>query len=210
VGQTARTFDGDRRQWDDHRGSGWQIPRRLPCESVTIKKKSARKSRRLEKGIRGYLPIEWLIKHNPEWEPTVSIFHWPIHTMSCLLHTVLRWGSDFCKTHCLPISMRDAVRNFVEPLQEGKVWEIEAEANANANAESGRTIAGVETTRKDHCREIQAGRQGRRCREIQAAGAERSRPPVPRSIGITRTFSKSRALRASMAMPPAKVQSIKD
>jgi hypothetical protein len=137
VGQTVRTFDGDRRQWDDHRGSGWQIPRRLPCESVTIKKKSARKSRRLEKGIRGYLPIEWLIKHNPKWEPTV-----------------LRWGSDFCKTHCLPISVRDAVRNFVEPLQEGKVWEIEAEAeaNADADAEPGETmIAGVGSTRKDHC-----------------------------------------------------------
>jgi hypothetical protein len=30
--------------------------------------------------------------------------------------------------------------------------------------------------RKDHCREIQPGRQGRRCREIQDAGAEGSRP----------------------------------
>jgi hypothetical protein len=59
VGQTARTFDGDRRWWDAHWGSGWQIPRRLPRESVTIKKRSARKSRRLEKDIRGYLPIEW-------------------------------------------------------------------------------------------------------------------------------------------------------
>jgi hypothetical protein len=43
---------------------------------------------RLERGISGYLPIEWLTKHNPEidWETGVSIFHWPIHTMSCLLH----------------------------------------------------------------------------------------------------------------------------
>jgi hypothetical protein len=32
-------------------------------------------------------------------------------------------------------------------LREGKVWEIEAEANANVDAESGRTIAGVESTR---------------------------------------------------------------
>jgi hypothetical protein len=97
--------------------------------------------------------------HNPEWEPTV-----------------LWWRTDFCKAHCLPISMRDAVRKFVELLQEGKAWEIEAEANANTDAELGRTIAGVESTRKDHCREIQPGRQGRQCREIQAAGAEGSRP----------------------------------
>jgi hypothetical protein len=31
--------------------------------------------------------------------------------------------------------MRDAVRKFVELLQEGKAWEIEAEANANVGAE---------------------------------------------------------------------------
>jgi hypothetical protein len=71
----------------------------------------------LEKGISGYLPIEWLTKHNPEidWETGV-----------------LRWRSDFCKSHCLPISMRDAVRNFVKLLREAKVWETEAEAEADA------------------------------------------------------------------------------
>jgi hypothetical protein len=35
---------------------------------------------------------------------------------------VLRWRkATFCKPHCLPISMRDAVRNFLKLLQVGKV-----------------------------------------------------------------------------------------
>jgi hypothetical protein len=63
---------------------------------------------KLEKGISGYLPVEWLTKHNPEidWQTGV-----------------LRWRSQYCKDHCLPVSMRDAVRNFVRMLRESKVWE---------------------------------------------------------------------------------------
>jgi hypothetical protein len=63
---------------------------------------------KLEKGISGYLPVEWLTKHNPEidWETGV-----------------LKWRSQYCKSHCLPVSMRDAVRNFVRMLRESKVWE---------------------------------------------------------------------------------------
>jgi hypothetical protein len=74
----------------------------------------------LEKGISAYLPIEWLTKHNPEidWETGV-----------------LRWRSDFCKSHCLPISMREAVRNFIKLLREAKVWETDAEAEADAETE---------------------------------------------------------------------------
>jgi hypothetical protein len=53
---------------------------------------------KLEKGISGYLPVAWLTKHNPEidWETGV-----------------LKWRSQYCKHHCLPVSMGDAVRNFV-------------------------------------------------------------------------------------------------
>jgi hypothetical protein len=84
----------------------------------------------LEKGISGYLPIEWLTKHNPEidWETGI-----------------LRWRSDFCKSHCLPLSMREAVRNFVKLLREAKVWETEAEAEAevDAEAEPGGKVAGT-------------------------------------------------------------------
>jgi hypothetical protein len=45
---------------------------------------------------------------------------------------VLRCRSDFCKAHCLPLSIRDAVRNFVKLLREAKIWETEAEADAEA------------------------------------------------------------------------------
>jgi hypothetical protein len=83
---------------------------------------------KLKKGINGYLPIEWLTKHNPEidWETGV-----------------LRWRSDVCTTHCLPLSMRDAVRNFVKLLREAKVRETEAEATAEADAEPGGKVAGA-------------------------------------------------------------------
>jgi hypothetical protein len=82
---------------------------------------------KLEKGIDGYLPIEWLTKHNPEidWETGV-----------------LRWRSDFCKSHCLPLSMRDAVRNFVKLLREAKVWETEADAKP------GGKVAGADNYRE--------------------------------------------------------------
>jgi hypothetical protein len=32
-------------------------------------------------------------------------------------------SGQYCKDHCLPVSMRDAVRNFVRMLRESKVWE---------------------------------------------------------------------------------------
>jgi hypothetical protein len=51
---------------------------------------------KLKRGISGYLPVEWLTKHNPE-------INWQTG--------VLRWRSQYCKNHCLPVSMRDAVRN---------------------------------------------------------------------------------------------------
>jgi hypothetical protein len=65
---------------------------------------------KLVKGISGYLPVEWLTRHNPEidWQTGV-----------------LKWRSQYCKHHCLPVSMRDAVRNFVKMLRESKVWEVD-------------------------------------------------------------------------------------
>jgi hypothetical protein len=38
---------------------------------------------RLERGISGYLPIEWLTKHNPEidWETGVDLIHWALSYM---------------------------------------------------------------------------------------------------------------------------------
>jgi hypothetical protein len=63
---------------------------------------------KLEKGISGYLPVEWLTKHNSEidWQTDVR-----------------RWRIQYCKDYCLPVSMRDAVRNLVRMLRASKVWE---------------------------------------------------------------------------------------
>jgi hypothetical protein len=79
---------------------------------------------KLEKSISGYLPVEWLTKHNPEidWETGV-----------------LKWRSQYCKSHCLPVSMRDAVRNFVKMLQESKVWETNG--NPDEVESSGKAAA---------------------------------------------------------------------
>jgi hypothetical protein len=63
------------------------------------------------------------------------------------------------KPICLPISMRDAVRNFLKLLQEGKVWKTEADAELGEKA----TSAG--STRKAN-----SGPAG------EAAGAEESGP----------------------------------
>jgi hypothetical protein len=75
---------------------------------------------KLERGISGYLPVEWLTKHNPEidWETGV-----------------LKWRSQYCKSHCLPVSMRDAVRNFVRMLRESKVWEYNGNPDDGASDE---------------------------------------------------------------------------
>jgi hypothetical protein len=69
---------------------------------------------KLERGISGYLPVEWLTKRNPE-------INWQTG--------VLRWRSQYCKDHCLPVSMRDAIRNFVRMLRESKVWETNGNPN---------------------------------------------------------------------------------
>jgi hypothetical protein len=52
-----------------------------------------------------------------------------------------RFGGEAtsAKTHCLPVSMRDAVRNFLKLLQEGKVWETEADAELGEKATSVRS-----------------------------------------------------------------------
>jgi hypothetical protein len=84
---------------------------------------------KLEKAISGYLPVEWLTKHNPgiDWETGV-----------------LKWRSQYCKGHCLLVSMRDAVRNFVKMLRESKVWEVDGPAEVDRPAKvDGPAIASV-------------------------------------------------------------------
>jgi hypothetical protein len=48
-------------------------------------------------------------------------------------------GSDFCKSHCLPISIREAVHNVVKLLREAKVWETEADIEV----ETGGKVTGA-------------------------------------------------------------------
>jgi hypothetical protein len=126
----------------------------------------------LKKGISGYLPIQWLTKHNPEidWETGV-----------------LRWRSDFCRSHCLPISMQEAVRNFVKLLREAKVWGTEADAEpgekatgvgstskANTDAEPGGKTTGFGSTGKAN-----SGPAGK------AAGGEKP-GPAGKTVGTRR------------------------
>jgi hypothetical protein len=47
---------------------------------------------------------------------------------------VLKWRSQYCKHHCLLVSMRDAVRNFVKMLRESKVWEVDGPAEIDGPA----------------------------------------------------------------------------
>ncbi len=83
---------------------------------------------RLEEGVAGYLPISWLQRHNPD-------VHWDTGK--------LFWRSEYCKTHCLPVSMKDATENFVHMLQEGKYWmssycrHTQAETEDSRLAEAG-------------------------------------------------------------------------
>src|SRR6266550_2361128 len=91
---------------------------------------------RLEEGVAGYLPISWLQCHNPD-------IHWDTGK--------LFWRSEYCKTHCLPMSMKDATESFVNMLQEGKYWmssfcrrtQAEAEDRRLAEANDYRICADV-------------------------------------------------------------------
>ena len=61
---------------------------------------------RLEDGIDGYLPISWLQLYNPDVQ-------WDMGKMT--------WCSDCCKKYCLPMMVRDAVKGFIQMIQESKV-----------------------------------------------------------------------------------------
>ena len=60
---------------------------------------------RLEDGIDGYLPISWLQLHNPEVQ-------WNTGKMT--------WRSNYCKKHCLPMTVRDAAKGFIQMIHESK------------------------------------------------------------------------------------------
>ena len=62
---------------------------------------------RLEDGIDGYLPISWLPLHNPDVQ-------WNTGKMT--------WRSDYCKKHCLPLTVRDAAKGFIQIIHESKEW----------------------------------------------------------------------------------------
>ena len=62
---------------------------------------------RLEDGIDGYLPISWLQLHNPDVQ-------WDTGKMT--------WRSDYCKKHCLPMTVRDAAKGFIQMIHESKEW----------------------------------------------------------------------------------------
>ena len=61
---------------------------------------------RLEDGIDRYHPISWLQLHNPDVQ-------WNTGKMT--------WRSDYCKKHCLPMTIKDAARGFIQMIEEGKV-----------------------------------------------------------------------------------------
>ncbi len=61
----------------------------------------------LEEGIDGYLPISWLQQHNPDVQ-------WDTGKMT--------WRSEYCRKHCLPMSVKDAAKGFIQMIQEGKEW----------------------------------------------------------------------------------------
>ena len=62
---------------------------------------------RLEDGIDGYLPISWLQTHNPDVQ-------WDTGKMT--------WRSDYCKKHCLPMTLGDVALSFVRLIEEKKEW----------------------------------------------------------------------------------------
>ena len=60
----------------------------IPLTTLRIKDHEEKMSwevGRIESGIDGYLPVEWLTRHNPDinWE-----------------HSKLSWRSDYCRSHC--------------------------------------------------------------------------------------------------------------
>ena len=76
----------------------------------------------LEEGIDGYLPVGWLQQHNPD-------IQWDTGKME--------WRSDYCKKHCLPVSIKDAVRKFVQLVEEGKPWQVVSGTTIWHNSEGG-------------------------------------------------------------------------
>ena len=64
---------------------------------------------RLEDGMNVYLPISWLQLHNPDVQ-------WDTGKMT--------WPSDYCKKHCLPMTVRDAAKGFIQMIHESKEWII--------------------------------------------------------------------------------------
>ena len=62
---------------------------------------------RLEDSIDGYLPISWLQLHNPDVQ-------WDTGKMT--------WRSDYCKKHCLPMTVRDAAKGCIQIIHERKEW----------------------------------------------------------------------------------------
>jgi hypothetical protein len=57
----------------------------------------------LQQGILGYLPVSWMNRHNPD-------INWTTGT--------LRWRSDFCHKHCLPVEVKIELMTEVELLTE--------------------------------------------------------------------------------------------
>src|SRR3954451_8099620 len=73
----------------------------------------------LEEGVDGYLPGGWLELHNPDID-------WASGK--------LRWRSEHCKKHCLPIDLKQQVKLILDLLQEAKVWDYPDEETRIAAA----------------------------------------------------------------------------
>jgi hypothetical protein len=116
VGPPERTYQGSERRWASSRASRVQIFRTADDAHSASPGRSQLEIWKVRERLSGYLPVAWLIKHNPEidWETGV-----------------LKWRSQYCKHHCIPVSMRDAVRNFVKMLRESKVWEVDGPKEAD-------------------------------------------------------------------------------
>ena len=84
----------------------------------------------LEDGIDGYLPVGWLIKHNPDidWEKGT-----------------IKWRSAYCKKHCLPVNLKRLTKQFAQMVEEGKAYQTEEDRQARIAAvwhdESGGDMA---------------------------------------------------------------------
>ena len=84
----------------------------------------------LEEGIDGYLPVGWFIQHNPDidWE-----------------RNTVRWRSQYCKQHCLPVGLKRLTKQFARMVEEGKDYLTPEEKSARIAAiwhdESGGDMA---------------------------------------------------------------------